>query len=104
MPYQNGLAALVQNNDVDEIITKTVREMMIMNEMEKFPKIALGTWSWGMGSVGGDQVFGNHLGEADLRDVFDAAMKEGLNLWDTATVYGMCASEDILGAFAGTCP
>lgn len=75
-----------------------------MNEMKKLPKIALGTWSWGVGSAGGDQVFGNHLGEEDLKDVFDTAMKEGLNLWDTATVYGMGASEDILGTFARTYP
>ena len=75
-----------------------------MENVKKFPKIALGTWSWGVGAVGGDQVFGNHLGEADLKAVFDTAMKEGLNLWDTATVYGMGASEDILGAFAKTYP
>ncbi len=75
-----------------------------MENTKKFPKIALGTWSWGVGAVGGDQVFGNHLGEADLKTVFDTAMKAGLNLWDTATVYGMGASEDILGAFARTYP
>ncbi|HJC23176.1 MAG TPA: aldo/keto reductase [Candidatus Eisenbergiella merdavium] len=75
-----------------------------MENVRKFPKIALGTWSWGVGAVGGDQVFGNHLGEADLKAVFDTAMKEGLNLWDTATVYGMGASEDILGTFAKTYP
>ncbi len=75
-----------------------------MENIKKFPRIALGTWSWGVGAVGGDQVFGNHLGEADLKAVFDTAMKEGLNLWDTATVYGMGASENILGAFARTYP
>lgn len=75
-----------------------------MNNKKNFPKIALGTWSWGVGAAGGDQVFGNHLGESDLKEVFDAAMREGLNLWDTATVYGIGASEDILGAFAKTCP
>ena len=75
-----------------------------MENVKKFPKIALGTWSWGVGAVGGDQVFGSHLGEADRKAVFDTAMKEGLNLWDTATVYGMGASEDILGAFAKTYP
>ena len=67
------------------------------------PAVALGTWSWGTGAVGGDQVFGNRLGENELREVFDTAMKEGLNLWDSAVVYGMGASEDILGAFARTC-
>lgn len=75
-----------------------------MNYHTDSPQIALGTWSWGIGNVGGDQVFGNHLGEADLRPVFDAAMQAGLNLWDTAVVYGMGASEDILGAFTKTCP
>ena len=69
-----------------------------MNTM-KLPPIALGTWSWGSGAAGGDQVFGNHLDKAQLQSVFDEAMKLGLNLWDTATVYGMGASEDILGAF-----
>lgn len=67
--------------------------------MKNLPKFALGAWSWGSGAVGGDQVFGNHLEEKDLQPIFDAAMKQGLNLWDTATVYGMGASEDILGAF-----
>ena len=67
--------------------------------MKKLPAIALGTWSWGMGAAGGDQVFGNHLEAADLKPVFEEAMKAGLNLWDTATVYGMGASEDILSTF-----
>ena len=62
----------------------------------KETKIALGTWSWGSGAVGGDQVFGNHLELDNLKPVFDAAMKVGLNVWDTATVYGMGASESIL--------
>lgn len=74
-----------------------------MDIQKKMPAVALGTWSWGTGAVGGDQVFGNRLGENELREVFDTAMKEGLNLWDSAVVYGMGASEDILGAFARTC-
>ena len=74
-----------------------------MDIQKKMPSVALGTWSWGVGAVGGDQVFGNRLGENELREVFDTAMKEGLNLWDSAVVYGMGASEDILGAFARTC-
>lgn len=63
------------------------------------PKIALGTWSWGVGMIGGDQVFGNRLGKEELEPVFEAAMKNGLNLWDTAVAYGMGASEEILGSF-----
>ena len=75
-----------------------------MENTKTFPDIALGTWSWGVGAAGGDQVFGNHLGKEELKAVFDAGMKAGLNLWDTATVYGMGASEEILGAFVKGCP
>ena len=63
-------------------------------------KIALGTWSWGTGTAGGDQVFGNHTDEATLKPVFETAVKSGLTLWDTATVYGMGESERILGRLA----
>lgn len=70
--------------------------------MNTLPKIALGAWSWGAGAAGGDQVFGNHLAEADLQAVFDKAMECGLNLWDTAAVYGEGSSERILGNFIKT--
>lgn len=63
------------------------------------PKIALGAWSWGAGAAGGDQVFGNHLSTEDLKPVFDKAVECGLNLWDTAAVYGEGSSEHILGSF-----
>lgn len=49
--------------------------------------IALGTWAWGTGMFGGDTVFGSNTDESNLKPVFDAAMKAGLNLWDTATAY-----------------
>jgi aryl-alcohol dehydrogenase-like predicted oxidoreductase len=68
-------------------------------KMKNLPRIALGTWSWGTGAFGGDQVFGNNLNAEDLKPVFDAAIKAGLNLWDTAAVYGMGSSETILGEF-----
>lgn len=67
--------------------------------MKTLPSIALGTWSWGSGMAGGDQVFGNHTDAESLKSVFEAAYKAGLTMWDTATVYGMGASEDILGVF-----
>lgn len=63
------------------------------------PKIALGTWSWGTGFAGGDQVFGNNLGANELKAVFDEGIKNGLNLWDSAVVYGMGASEEVLATF-----
>ena len=44
-------------------------------------------------------MFGSKTDVENLKPVFDAAMKAGLNLWDTATVYGMGESEKILGTF-----
>ncbi len=67
--------------------------------LKDMSKIALGTWAWGTGAFGGDTVFGSKTDVENLKPVFDAAMKAGLNLWDTATVYGMGESEKILGTF-----
>jgi len=66
---------------------------------DKIPLLALGTWSWGTGVNGGDKVFGNALGIEELRPIYKAAMEKGLNLWDTAYVYAMGQSEEILSAF-----
>lgn len=63
------------------------------------PKIALGAWAWG-----NDGTFGTNFTEKDLRPIFDAAMKSGLNLWDTAYVYGMGTSEEVLGKFLRSVP
>lgn len=58
----------------------------------KLPRIALGAWAWG-----NDGTFGDHYTADSLQDVYETAMANGLNLWDTATVYGMGTSERILG-------
>ena len=50
-------------------------------------KIALGTWAWGAGAFGGDAVFGSKTDVENLKPVFDAAMKNGLNLSQLAEVY-----------------
>ena len=68
--------------------------------MMKETKIALGTWAWGAGAFGGDAVFGSNTDVENLKPVFEAATKAGLNLWDTATVYGMGESERILGTLS----
>lgn len=68
------------------------------------PKIALGTWSWGAGFAGGDTVFGNHLSDSQMAEVFRTAMDNGLTLWDTAAVYGMGTSEAALGQFVRQSP
>lgn len=67
-------------------------------------KIALGAWAWGTGFAGGDQVFGNQLTAKELEPVFERAVELGLTLWDTAAVYGMGSSEEILGSFIKNYP
>ncbi len=68
-------------------------------ELKPLPNIALGAWAWG-----NDGTFGGNLTANELRPVFDAAMKAGLNLWDTAYAYGMGASEQVLGEFLRPVP
>lgn len=58
------------------------------------PKIALGAWAWG-----NDGTFGSDMTADTLRPIFDTAMANGLNLWDTAYAYGMGTSEKVLAGF-----
>lgn len=75
------------------------RYITMTQENKIMPKIALGAWAWG-----NDGTFGGTLSANDLRPIFDIAMKAGLNLWDTAFVYGMGTSEKTLGTFLRTVP
>ena len=59
------------------------------------PKIAMGAWAWG----DTDGYFGNTMAGEEFRPIFEAAMKAGLSLWDTATAYSNGESEKILGGF-----
>ena len=62
--------------------------------MRNLPKIALGAWAWG-----NDGTFGGDITAESLRPIFDTAMENGLNLWDTAYAYGMGTSEKVLAGF-----
>ena len=68
-----------------------------MTFKDTLPKIALGAWAWG-----NDGTFGNEHKSEDLKPIYDKAMEVGLNLWDTAYVYGMGKSEEVLGEFLRT--
>ena len=63
------------------------------------PKIALGAWAWG-----NDGTFGGNMTAETLRPIFDTAMANGLNLWDTAYAYGMGTSEKVLAGFLKDLP
>ena len=68
-----------------------------MTLKDNLPKIALGAWAWG-----NDGTFGNEHKIEDLKPIYDKSMDLGLNLWDTAYVYGMGKSEEVLGEFLKT--
>lgn len=70
-----------------------------MKQTKKLPKIAMGAWAWG-----NDGTFGDHYEAEDLKEVYEKAMEYGLNLWDTAFVYGAGTSEKILGELTKETP
>ncbi len=61
-------------------------------------EMGLGTWAWGKGKVWG---YGKGYGEKDLKETFQAALDSGIQLFDTAEVYGEGESESFLGQFLG---
>ena len=67
--------------------------------MANLPKIALGAWAWG-----NDGTFGNNLTAESLKPIFDTAIENGLNLWNTAYAYGMGTSEKVLAGFLKDLP
>jgi aryl-alcohol dehydrogenase-like predicted oxidoreductase len=63
----------------------------------QLPPMGLGTWAWG------DKLFWNYgadYGDAELRLAFQAAIAAGITFFDTAEVYGLGKSEELLGQFA----
>lgn len=60
------------------------------------PALGLGTWSWG------DSLFwqyGSEYGVEDIRSAFNASIAAGVNFLDTAEVYGLGKSEELIAQF-----
>jgi aryl-alcohol dehydrogenase-like predicted oxidoreductase len=58
--------------------------------------MGFGTWAWGDSLFWG---YGKEYGESDLRLAFEAAIDRGITFLDTAEVYGLGKSEELLGKF-----
>lgn len=69
--------------------------LSLLNGLE----IGIGTWAWGDRLVWG---YGQGYSAEDVRQVFDASVEAGINLFDTAEVYGQGRSEQFLGEFVKT--
>mmetsp|Transcript_50423 Transcript_50423/g.107390 ORF Transcript_50423/g.107390 Transcript_50423/m.107390 type:complete len:409 (+) Transcript_50423:101-1327(+) len=59
------------------------------------PPLGLGAWAWG------DSIFWGYdrKNDEDLREVFDYALAKDLAFFDTAELYGLGRSEELLGKF-----
>jgi len=58
--------------------------------------LCIGTWAWG------DKLFwnyGNGYGSEQLQEAFTTALEAGVTFFDTAEVYGLGLSEELLGQF-----
>jgi aryl-alcohol dehydrogenase-like predicted oxidoreductase len=58
--------------------------------------LGIGAWAWGDKMYWG---FGNGYGDAECKSAFDAGLAAGIDLFDTAEVYGRGHSETLLGEF-----
>lgn len=58
--------------------------------------MGFGTWAWGDSLFWG---YGKEYGESELRLAFQAAIDRGITFLDTAEVYGLGKSEELLGKF-----
>ena len=58
--------------------------------------LGFGTWAWGDSLFWG---YGKDYGELELRLAFQAAVNRGITFFDTAEVYGLGKSEELLGKF-----
>lgn len=59
------------------------------------PPLGLGAWAWG------DSVFWGYdkKNDGELKEVFDYALEKNLAFFDTAELYGLGRSEELLGKF-----
>lgn len=66
----------------------------------EIPSLGLGTWSWG------DSIFwqyGGAYGADEVRAAFNASLAAGVNFLDTAEIYGLGKSEEIISQCVQAC-
>jgi len=59
-------------------------------------EMGLGAWQWGDRTI---WQYGNKYNEGDVHTVFNVSIEEGIQLVDTAEIYGSGMSERLLGKF-----
>jgi len=79
----------MENNLIKESTQLGITDLVI-------PSIGIGTWAWGEQLYWG---YGRSYGEAEIKSAFVASLEAGINLFDTAEIYGRGNSERLLGKF-----
>ncbi len=67
-----------------------------MTKNISLPTLGIGTWAWGDSLFWG---YGSNYGVREVEEAFEAAIANGVTLFDTAEVYGLGESERLLGRF-----
>ncbi|AFY70708.1 NADP-dependent oxidoreductase domain protein [Thalassoporum mexicanum PCC 7367] len=73
-----------------------MQKVKLGNSNVEVSAIGVGTWAWG------DTLFwkyGSDYGEVEVKKAFSASLDAGVTLFDTAEVYGLGKSEELLGQF-----
>ncbi len=73
-----------------------MESIQLGNNGPTVPRLGIGAWSWG------DTLFWNYgkdYGATQVQEAFHAAVKAGITFFDTAEVYGLGKSEQLLGQF-----
>lgn len=76
--------------------TSSLQTVTLGPKGPQVPALGLGTWAWG------DSVFwqyGGAYGVGDVQAAFEASLAAGVNFLDTAEVYGLGKSEELIGQF-----
>jgi aryl-alcohol dehydrogenase-like predicted oxidoreductase len=75
---------------------QTAERMKLGNTDIDISPMGIGTWAWGDPVMWG---YGKSYTAADVRAAFETTVAAGINLFDTAEVYGLGRAERLLGEF-----
>lgn len=78
------------------MVTQSVQSISLGQNGPAVCPLGIGAWSWG------DRLFWGYekdYGAEDVRQAFHAAIEAGVNFFDTAEVYGLGESEQLIGRF-----
>lgn len=78
-------------------IPLTTEQILLGNTTIQVSPLGIGTWAWG------DRLFWGYGGKTytdqDLHQAFRVALERGITFFDTAEIYGLGRSEQLLGQF-----